>query len=71
MESIVSYLRRKLREAGASRFDAIAEEAGVAASFIRKFVYNSRNNPRVETVQPLLDYFHAIERGERDLPSPR
>lgn len=70
METIVEFLRRKLREAGASRFEAIAAETGVAVSFIRKFVYNSRDNPRVQTVQPLLDMFSAIERGERSLPDP-
>lgn len=68
METIVEYLRRKLREAGASRFEAIAADTGVAVSFIRKFVYNSRDNPRVQTVQPLLDLFSAIERGEREMP---
>lgn len=70
MESIVIYLRRKLREAGASRFDAIARETGVTPSFIPKFVYNSRDNPRIQTIQPLLDLFEGIERGERKLPEP-
>lgn len=68
METIVEFLRRKLREAGAARFEAIAAETGVAVSFIRKFVYNSRDNPRIQTIQPLLDLFAAIERGERRLP---
>lgn len=68
VESITDFLKRRLREAGAARFDAIAEEAGVTPSFIRKFVYGSRENPRVQTVQPLLDYFQAVDRGERVLP---
>lgn len=68
LEPITEYLKRRLREAGAARWDAIAEEAGVTSSFIRKFVYGSRENPRVQTVQPLLDYFAEIDRGERDLP---
>jgi transcriptional regulator with XRE-family HTH domain len=62
-ESITDYLKRRLREAGASKFDEIAEEAGVTASFIRKFVYGSRENPRVQTIQPLLDYFAAVDQG--------
>lgn len=70
VEPITEYLRRSLRDAGAARFDAIARETGVAASFIRKFVYGSRENPRVQTIQPLLDLFHAVERGERALPEP-
>lgn len=65
IEPITVYLKRKLREAGASRFDSIAQAAGVNASFIRKFFYGSRENPRVQTVQPLIDYFAAVERGER------
>lgn len=69
VEPITEYLKRRLKEAGAARFDAIAEEAGVTPSFIRKFVYGSRENPRVLTVQPLVDYFAAVDRGERQLPA--
>lgn len=80
IESITEYLKRRLREAGAARFEAIADEATlltgqglesedrVHASFIRKFVYGARENPRIQTIQPLLDYFSAIDRGERQLP---
>lgn len=68
VEPITDFLKRRLKEAGASRFDEIAEQAGVTPSFIRKFVYGSRENPRVQTIQPLFDYFAAIDRGERQLP---
>lgn len=64
IEPITDYLKRRLREAGPARFDAIAEVSGVTPSFIRKFVYGSRENPRVQTVQPLLDYFEAEDRGD-------
>lgn len=70
VEPITDYLKRRLREAGAANFDAIAEDSGVTASFIRKFVYGSRENPRVQTIQPLLDYFAQVDRGERELPAP-
>ena len=70
IEPITIYLKRKLKDAGAARFDAIAEAAGVNASFIRKFFYGSRENPRVQTIQPLIDYFRAIERGESELAEP-
>lgn len=70
IEPITIYLKRKLKEAGASRFDAIAERAGVNASFIRKFFYGSRENPRVQTVQPLIDFFRSVERGDTELPEP-
>ena len=68
IEPITIYLKRKLKDAGAARFDAIADEAGVNASFIRKFFYGSRENPRVQTVQPLIDFFRSVERGEKHLP---
>lgn len=70
VEPITDYLKRRLREAGAARFDAIAERTGVTSSFIRKFVYGSRENPRVQTIQPLLDFFHAVDGGEQTLPDP-
>ena len=71
VETITDYLKRRLREAGAARFDGIAEATGVTGSFIRKFVYGSRENPRVQTIQPLLDFFAAVDRGERQLPAPQ
>lgn len=70
IEPITDYLKRRLREAGPGRFDAIAAASDVTPSFIRKFVYGSRENPRVQTVQPLLDYFAAVDRGEVQLPDP-
>lgn len=68
IEPITDFLKRRLREAGSARFDSIADAAGVTPSFIRKFVYGSRDNPRVQTIQPLIDFFQAVDRGERDLP---
>jgi transcriptional regulator with XRE-family HTH domain len=69
-EPITDYLKRRLKDAGAARFDAIAEKTGVTASFIRKFAYGSRENPRVQTVQPLIDFFAAVDRGDESLPDP-
>jgi hypothetical protein len=68
MESIIDYLKRNLREAGPSRWEAIAKEAGVAKTLPRKIAYDDRDNPGVQTVQPLLDFFQAVDRGERELP---
>lgn len=70
MESIIDYLKRKFKEAGPARWEQIASEAGVAKTLPRKIAYDDRDNPGVQTVQPLLDYFMAIERGERELPEP-
>jgi hypothetical protein len=69
MEPIMDYLKRKLAEAGSARWEAIADKAGVAKSLPRKLAYDSdRDNPKVGTIQPLLDYFQAVDRGERELP---
>lgn len=68
METIIDYLKRNLRDAGAARWEAIAAQAGVAKTLPRKIAYDDRDNPGVQTVQPLLDFFQAIERGERSLP---
>lgn len=68
MESIIDYLKRKLREAGAARWEAIAAEAGVAKTLPRKIAYDDRENPGVATIQPLIDFFSAVERGEKKLP---
>lgn len=66
----MDYLKRKLREAGPSRWEAIAGEAGVAKTLPRKIAYDDRDNPGVATIQPLLDFFGAVERGEREMPQP-
>lgn len=62
MESIIVYLRRRLREAGPKAWPAIADAAGVAKTLPRKIAYGDRDNPGVATIQPLLDYFHALDR---------
>lgn len=69
VEPVSDHLKRRLREAGASKFEPIAAHTGVAVSFIRKFVYGSRENPRIQTIQPLIDLFGAVDRGELDIAS--
>lgn len=69
METIIDYLKRKLRDAGSARWELIAAESGVAKTLPRKIAFNDRDNPGVQTIQPLIDYFREIERGERALPS--
>lgn len=56
---ITEYLHRKLTEVGTAGFDQLAIETGVKVSFIRKFFYGGRKDPRVNTIQPLLDHFFA------------
>jgi hypothetical protein len=71
MESIMDYLKRKLREAGASRWPAIADDAGVKLPLVRKLAYGDRENPGIQKIQPLLTLFQDVERGARELPEPR
>lgn len=71
MEPIIEFLKRRLRDAGPGRWEAIADAAGVAKTLPRKIAYADRENPGVNTVQPLLTYFAQIDSGERDLPQPR
>ena len=68
MQSIMDYLRDRLRAAGPRRFDAIAHAAGVSPSLLPKLAYGMRDNPRIQTVQPLLDLFSSVDRGEREMP---
>lgn len=74
----MDYLKRRLREAGPSRWEAIAEAASIALApdqkidhhFLRKLAYGDRDNPGIKKLQPLLDYFAAVDRGECALPEP-
>lgn len=67
----MEYLKRRLRESGPARWELIAAEANVAKTLPRKLVYDTtRDDPLVSTIQPLLDYFAAVDRGERELPEP-
>ncbi|WP_183027670.1 hypothetical protein [Variovorax sp. UMC13] len=70
MEPIIDFLKRRLREVGPSRWEAVALAAGIAKTLPRKIAYEDRGNPGVQTVQPLLDYFNALDRGEVPLPVP-
>lgn len=71
MESIIEYLKRKLKEAGPARWELIADQAGVAKTLPRKIAYDAkRENPGVQTIQPLIDFFQSVERGEQSLPEP-
>lgn len=70
MSSILEPLIDRLRNAGPHRWEQIAQLAGTAKTLPRKLVYGDRDNPTVLTIQPLVDFFAAIDRGERVLPEP-
>lgn len=65
--SIIEFVRSRLREAGPRRFAEISAATGVSPSLLPKLAYGMRSNPRVQTIQPLVDYFQAVERGEQSL----
>lgn len=60
----MSYLRRRLREVGAREWPRIAAETGISLRLPAKIAYGERDNPTVRSVQPLLDYFRRLDRGE-------
>ena len=68
MEPIIDYLKRKLKDAGPNRWEAIAAISGVAKTLPRKIAYDDRDNPGVQTIQPLLDFFLSVDRGDIALP---
>ena len=67
IEPIREYIKRRLTEVGTAQFQAVASDSGVNVNFIRKFFYGCRENPRIQSIEPLLNYFEAIDRGEREL----
>lgn len=70
MSSILTPLVDRLRAVPPSLWESVAREAGCAASLPRKLVYGDRENPRILTIQPLVDYFDDVDAGRRKLPAP-
>lgn len=66
---ITEYLHQKLTEVGTSGFEKLAADTGVKVSFIRKFFYGGRRDPRVMTIQPLLDHFRSQESAQKVVES--
>ena len=74
METILDYLKRNLKQAGPPRWAAIAAEIseGLPEPYtfhpLRKIAYGDSTNPGLQVAQRLIDFFAAVERGERALP---
>lgn len=76
METIIEYLKRSLKDATPRRWPGIVaaineglpEPEHIGEPLLRKIAYGDRDNPGVKTVQPVLDYFQSIARGDRELP---
>ena len=61
MPNIFETLLLRLRAIPLSKLEAVALAAGVSKSLPRKLIYGERENPGVNTIQPLLDYFERID----------
>jgi hypothetical protein len=63
MESILDYVRRRLREVGSQSWEEIAKEVGSSPVTPRKIVYE-RDNPGVNTVEPYYRYFQRLDKAK-------
>lgn len=68
MSAILSPLLTRLRQFSQAQLEVIAAEAGVAKTLPRKLACGERDNPTVQTIEPLIEYFDSVDRGERVLP---
>lgn len=71
MSSILDPLIARLRAVPSETWEQIAIEAGCAKSLPRKIATRDRDNPGVQTIQPLIDYFARVDAGEIALPHKR
>lgn len=62
VEPILSFVKRRLEEKRGSWVD-VARDSGVPYHTLTKIAQGQVENPRIETVQRLVDYFH-------DQPAP-
>lgn len=69
-ESILEYLRRRLKEIGSARWDSLAADAEVNVSLPRKLAYE-RKNPGVNTIEGLYFYLKAVDAGQKQFPWDR
>lgn len=68
MSSILSHIVARLRSVPSAHWESIAAAAGVAKTLPRKLATGDRENPKVQTIQPLIDYFSRVDRGEVSYP---
>lgn len=67
METILSYVKRRLRDVGPSEWEAISVEVGAAKSVARKLAYERPKAP-VGTIEPFYRHFLGIDYGLKALP---
>jgi hypothetical protein len=67
MESMLDYVKRRLRDVGPPEWESLGVEAGATKSLPRKLVYE-RKAPAITTVEPLYRYFLRRDYGLQGLP---
>ncbi|MGP1685378.1 MAG: hypothetical protein ACTS8S_23890 [Giesbergeria sp.] len=50
--------------------EGLPDDKHIGVHLLRKLAYGDRDNPGVQTIQPLLSFFQAVDAGERELPGP-
>lgn len=68
MSTILTPLVARLRQFSQAQLEVIAEQAGVAKTLPRKLACGERDNPTVQTIEPLITYFDEVDSGKRALP---
>lgn len=68
MSSLLKPLVDRIRAIPPAQWEDLARMAGCAKTLPRKLACGDRSNPRVRTIQPLVDYFDRVDRGESPLP---
>lgn len=63
IEPILAFVRRRL-DASRGEWTLIASNSGVPYHTLTKIAQGAVENPRIHTVQRLVDLFQAIDRGE-------
>jgi hypothetical protein len=63
MESndLLGFVRSNLRAVGPKAWPAISEATGKPLSLLRKVAYGDRKNPKLDTIQPIANYFRGGE----------
>ena len=70
MSTILEPIVARLRSVPSAQWESIAAAAGVAKTLPRKLATGDRANPTVKKLQPLIDYFARVDRGEEVFPPP-
>ena len=68
MSKILEPLVQRLRRYPSASWDDISVAAGCAKTLARKIASRDRTNPQLGSIEPLFDYFEAVDAGKIALP---